>query len=171
MRLPRNARNRVPGRARTAIDTAPGERLLAWAEDEAGAAVVASTHRLLVVTPAGEVDLGRPWHLVDAGGWDHDTFALTVTWVDGARTSTWVLPEPRMLPETVRERVQASVVLAERVELPGRRFARVVVRSDLATGDLLEQTILGRGVRRDDPGVAEATAAARADLREQVGLD
>jgi len=45
------------------------------------------------------------------------------------------------------------------------------IRQDLATGELVQQVILGRGVRPQDPGVEEATAAALADLREQVGLD
>ncbi len=172
MRLPfRRTRSGVPDAVRAALDPRPGERLIAWAAAEGGGTVVASNHRLCAVSGEDEVDLARAWHLVDAGAWDHEAFALTVTWVDGSAPARWVLPEPRMLPEAVRERVQASVVLAERVELPRRRSARVVVRTDLATGALLDQTILGRGVRGDDPGVAEATAAARADLREQVGLD
>ena len=68
------------------------------------------------------------------------------------------------------ERVQASVVLAQRVELGERRSARAVIRQDLASGELVEQVVLGKGVRPDDPGVEPQTAAALAYLREQVGL-
>jgi hypothetical protein len=173
---------RIPEPAATAIQTGRGERLLTWARDEAtGSTVVASNHCLYAVIPSGEVTLARAWHLVDAGIWDHDTFTLTVSWVDAHRPAEWLLREPSLVPETVRERVQASVVLAERVALGDRggqvrggqvrggQF-RVVIRQDFATGDLLEQVILGRGVAHDQPGVAEATAAARARLREQVGL-
>lgn len=162
---------RIPEPAATAIKAGRGERLLTWAHDEAtGATVVASNHRLYAVSPGGEVTLARGWHLVDVGIWDHDAFTLTVSWVDGQRPVRWVLREPSLVPETVRERVQASVVVVERVTVGGRVQARVVIRQDFTTGDLVDQVVLGPGVAPDQPGVAEATGAARARLREQVGL-
>ena len=163
---------RIPEPAATAIQAGRGERLLTWAHDEAtGATVVASNHRLYAVSPGGEVTLARAWHLVDTGTWDHDAFTLTVSWVDDQRPVRWVLRDPSLVPETVRERVQASVVVVERVPLGGRAGqARVVIRQDFTTGDLVDQVVLGPGMALDQPGVAEATAAARARLREQVGL-
>ena len=131
---------------------------------------MASNHRLYAVSPTSEVVLARPWHLVDSGTWSHDAFLLTVTWVDRHQPAQWVFREPSLLPETLRERVQASVVLAQRVELGERRSARAVIRQDLASGELVEQVVLGKGVRPDDPGVEPQTAAALAYLREQVGL-
>jgi hypothetical protein len=131
---------------------------------------VASNHRLYAVSPAGEVVLDRPWHLVDAGSWSHDAYLLTVTWVDRQRPAQWVFKEATLLPETLRERVQASVVLAHHVDLGERRRARAVIRQDLATGELVEQVVLGRNVRAADPGVEEQTQAALAYLKEQVGL-
>jgi hypothetical protein len=169
--LRRSRADRVPDEAREALTLGRAERLLSWARDEStGATVVASNHRLYAVRPGGEVVLDRPWHLVDAGTWSHDAFLLTVRWVDRQRPAQWVFTEPTLLPETLRERVQASVVLAERVDLGDRRTARAVIRQDLATGDLVEQVVLGRGVRADDPGVGERTGAALAYLKEQVGL-
>lgn len=170
--LRRNRRPALADEVRAALPLGRGERVLAWAVDEAsGATVVATNHRLYAVSVADEVILGRPWHLVDSGNWSHDAFQLSVTWVDRQRPVQWTLREPTMLPETLRERVQASVVLAERVVLGEGRTARVVIRQDFASGDLLDQVILGRGVRPEDPGVAEETEAALAELREQVGLD
>jgi hypothetical protein len=164
--------DRVPDDVRSALDTGPGERLLSWAHDEgSGAAVVASNHGLYAVSPAGEVVLARPWHLVDSGTWSHDAYLLTVTWVDRHRPAQWVFREPTLLPETLRERVQASVVLAQKVDLGERRSARVVIRQELATGALIEQVVPGRGVRVGDPEVERLTRAALADLKEQVGLD
>jgi len=166
-----NRAERVPQTARDAIELGRGERLLSWARDDSsGATVVASNHRLYAVSPAGEVVLDRPWHLVDAGTWSHDAFLLTVTWVDSQRPAQWLFREPTLLPETVRERVQASVVLAQHVDLGERRSARAVIRQDLAGGGLVEQVVLGRGVRESDPGVGEQTAAALDYLKEQVGL-
>lgn len=165
-------RNRPPAAARSAVTLGPGERLLAWAcAQGSGTVVMASNHRVYAVSPEGELVLRRPWHEVDAAVWQSEDDLLTVTWVDGARPARWRFEEPTLLLETVRERVQASVVLAQRVPLEPRRSARVVIRQDLAMGTLLEQAILGRGVPATAPGVAEAVRAGLAQLREQVGLD
>ena len=75
----------------------------------------------------------------------------------------------RVFLQTLRERVQASVVLTEELSLSGRRTGRAVIRQDLRTGDLVEQVVLGRGVRADEE-VSAASARALAWLREQVGL-
>jgi hypothetical protein len=75
-----------------------------------------------------------------------------------------------LLPETVRERVQASVVLSVRLTLGERRSGRVAIRQDFATGELIPQTILGRFTRPDDPEVQAHVQAALAHLRDQVGL-
>ena len=169
--LRRDRPEKVPQEVRDALVLGRGERLLAWARDDTtGATVVASNHRLYAVSPAGDVVLDRPWHLVDAGSWSHDAYLLTVTWVDRHRPAQWVLKEATLLPETLRERVQASVVLAQRVDLGERRSARAVIRKDLASGELLEQVVLGKGVRAGDPEVDLQTAQALAYLKEQVGL-
>jgi hypothetical protein len=169
--LRRDRPEKVPPEVREALSLRRSERLLAWARDDTtGAIVVASNHRLYAVSPAGDVVLDRPWHLVDAGSWSHDAYLLTVTWVDRQRPAQWVLKETTLLPETLRERVQASVVLAQRIDLGERRSARAVIRKDLASGELVEQVVLGRGVRPDDPAVEHQTRAALDYLKEQVGL-
>ncbi|MGL4176846.1 MAG: hypothetical protein ACRCSN_12305 [Dermatophilaceae bacterium] len=151
------------------------ERLLGAAADGAGTTVVVGRHRLWVVQSqpddVARVAVSRPWHLVDSGTWSGADLALRVTWVDGVPSVRVALPEPGSLPELFRERVQSSVVYGETVDLGERRTARVVVRRDLATGALLTQAVLGRGVRSTDPGVREQVAAGLARVREQVGLD
>jgi hypothetical protein len=172
MRFRLRSGERLPEALTDALDLARSDRPLTWAHDElSGTTVVATTHGLYAVDTAGVRTLGRPWLDVDAGSWSAELFRLTVTWVDGSRPSQWVFREATMLPETVRERVQASVVLVQHVDLGARQSARAVIRQDLATGELVQQVVLGRGVRADDPNVAEATEAALAFLREQVGLD
>ncbi|CCH78556.1 DNA primase [Nostocoides japonicum T1-X7] len=161
----------IPTEARAVVAARPGEHVLSVAHDDASdATLVAGRFGVYAVRPDGEVALERPWHLVDGGAWDHETFTLTVTWVDRHPRTRWVLKVPNAFPETFRERVQASVVLTDTVSLDGRRTARVVLRQDLATGEMLGQTLLGRGVRSSDPGVIEQTEAALDRLREQVGL-
>jgi hypothetical protein len=166
-------RPEVPAEVAAAIAPADGERLLAWAEAQRGVTLVAGRHALHLVGTVDDARVvlrSRPWHLVDAGTWTPEG-DLRVTWVDGEPPLRVVLDEPGMLPETLRERVQASVVLAETLDLGGRRSAKVVVRRDLATGRLLSQAVLGRGVRSTDPGVAEQVRDGLARVREQVGLD
>ncbi len=177
MRLPGSSPRRrpVPTAAASAIAPAHGEKLLAWAvESASGTTVVAGRHRLYAVRSGAEgpvVALSRPWHLVDSGTWSGEDALLTVTWVDGEPAARFALTEPGLLPETFRERVQASVVIAESIDLGGRRTARVVVRRVLESDALVSQAMLGKGVRSSDPGVAEQVRAGLARVREQVGLD
>lgn len=161
---------RLPEAARQGVGLGPGERVLSWSRvTGSGTVVVATNHGLYAVGEAGEPQLARRWHEVDAGSWSAELGQLTVTWVDGSKPAQWVLGSSTLVPETLRERVQASVVLHQRVDLGPRRSARAVIRQDLATGDLLEQVVLGRGVRADDPEVTARTQEALAYLREQVG--
>ncbi|PRY63742.1 hypothetical protein BCF74_101141 [Knoellia remsis] len=156
------------------VASALGDRareVLACAQDARSTAYVIATKTRLYAVRDSSVVLDRPWHMVDGGSWDDESRTLTVTWVDRAPAQRWVLEDFGTFPQVFRERVQASVVLADEVDLGAKRRARVVVRKDLATGALLGQTILGRGVRAADPGVREQTSAALARIREQVGLD
>ena len=164
----------VPADVAAAITLEEHERLLAWAvEDGTGVTVVAGRHRLYAVAPGPDglhLTLSQPWHLVDAGLWSGEDGSLRVTWVDGGRPARFVLTDPGLLPETLRERVQASVVISEALDLGNRRTARVVVRQDLTTHALVSQVLLGPGVRSTDPGVSEQVREGLARVREQVGL-
>ncbi len=160
----------MPDEVRSALGDGGGDVLAVAHDVRSGADVVATTTHVYAVH-AGSVVLDRPWHMVDTGSWDDEHRLLTVQWVDRAPATVWELSELGTFPQVLRERVQASVVLADEVDLGPKRRARVVVRKELATGALLSQTILGKGVRSADPGVSEETRAALDRLREQVGLD
>jgi hypothetical protein len=122
-------------------------------------------------TSSVERTLRRRWLSVDAGAWEPETATLTVTWADGKRAGQWSFRDQQTLfPETVRERVQASVVLSTRLNLGDRRSGRVAIRQDFATRELIAQTILGRYARADDPEVQAHVQAALAHLKDQVGL-
>ncbi|MFC7488202.1 hypothetical protein ACOCJ7_17435 [Knoellia sp. CPCC 206453] len=152
-----------------------GERatdVLSVVRDARSTAYVVATKTHVYAVRDRSVVLDRQWHMVDTGTWDDETARITVNWVDKAPASVWELgPDPGTFPQVLRERVQATVVLSDEVDLGEKRRARVVVRKDLANGALMGQTILGRGVRSTDPGVREETRAALDRLREQVGLD
>ena len=157
-------------------EAAGGKVLSAAPHADSRAWVVASTYELALVDPgrpAGEALVwSRPWHEVDAGSWSREASTLTVTWADRTRPAQWRLGDgmrERVFLQTLRERVQASVVLGEELPLSGRRTGRAVIRQNLRTGELVQQVVLGRGVREDDE-VAAVVARTLVWLREQVGM-
>lgn len=163
----------LPAEVRDALGLARREQAVSWARDDStGTYVVATTFRIVAVRPDGTVTTDRPWHEVDAGHWDADTWTLTASWVDGGRAVQWTFKEgPNRMPETFRERVQATVVAVEPLALPGpRRSGRVVLRKDLAQQEVFVQEVLGRGTPADDPEVRARVAQLREFLQEQAGL-
>ena len=166
------SRPELPPAIAAACELAGHERVLAFGvDDNTGGYVVATSFALVVVRPNAERDFRRRWLAVDAGSWEPETATLTVTWADGGRGAQWSFrDQPTRLPETLRERVQASVVIARRLNLGDRRNGRVAIRQDFETRELIPQTILGRYTRADDPEVAAHVEALLAHLRDQVGL-
>ena len=177
----------LPPAIMAALELAKGERVLAFGvDDNTGGYVIATTFAMVVVTSTAVTPTSAPstaatstavrtlrrrWLSVDAGSWEPETATLTVTWAEGGRGAQWSFRDQQTpLPETLRERVQASVVIATRLTLGDRRSGRVAIRQDFATRELIEQTILGRYTRADDPEVQAHVMAALAHLRDQVGL-
>ncbi|WP_347353647.1 hypothetical protein [Intrasporangium sp.] len=164
-------RGDAPARTlRDAVPLGPGEQLLAWAQDEGSRGyVVVTTHHLVFVDAAWQVAWSRSWHEVDGATWHPDSDRLTVTWVDGTDPARWVVRESALLKQALRERVQASVVLADEFRTEDRRKVRVVIRQDLATGRLLEQIIAGRGVDLREGDVRAEAEKRLKVLRSEVG--
>ena len=162
----------IPQEARPELSR--GERVLAVAQEDAGGHwLVLTTFRLLERTAEGLTALERAWHEVDTGTWDPDLWMLSVSFTDGLNGRQWQLKTqtgPGEVPQVLRERTSATVVLLRAVDLGPRRTARVTIRKDLATRELLDQVILGRAVRSDDTELMEAVEESRRDLRSQAGL-
>jgi len=167
----RRRRAPLPTDVRDAVSLAAGEKVLAWARDEESSGhVVATTHHLAFVDAGGSLAWERPWHEAESGTWTGETGLLTVLWVGHRAPEQWRVTEPSLLQQTLRERIQASVVIADEFRTRSRRTVRVVIRQDLATGRLLEQTIPGKGASLEDPEVAAEAAERLARLRTEVGL-
>ena len=154
---------------REALGLETGDRVLAWSPLVGGGAVAATAAGLHVMTPRGRLDV-RPWVDVDHAAWDQASRTLAVWWV-GRRQATPLEVEDLdgPLPETVRERVQASVIHSVSVPLPGGRTARIALRRR-ADGSVQEQMLLPPGVRADDPRIAPVMTGALRELREDAGL-
>ncbi len=162
-------------RTRPAIEVAAGEKLLAWAEADAGVLVAGTRDALYVArSGAGPADTRIPWELVEAADWDKDTAVLRVTevgsWGERRPEHRFTIAEPGRLLELVRERVTASVVLQRHVPLTGRRGLRVIARR-APRGDrpLTWFFEYDEGVDPADPSVRAAAEAALAAARDEVG--
>ena len=154
-----------------------GDRVLGHDVAKDGAVLVAGLHTVSLLAPTvlGEpadhlVDQA-PWHVVERGSWSASLGRLVITFVDGRPDLSVELQPTSPVLATVRERVQASVVLVEEVTLDRARRARVVLRKDLTSDRVIAQTIVGRGCNPDDPELVAATEAVAQRLAEQVGRE
>jgi len=143
-----------------------GERVLAWSALAGGGFAAATPSGLYVLTPFGR-RIDRPWHEVDHAAWDPDSRTLAVQWVNGSITPL-ELDQRSFVPEVVRDRVQASVVLGTRLEVRGGRAVRLALRRD-PQGEVFVQVLPDPGVDLADPEVAIRVRQASAGLRAELG--
>ena len=122
-----------------------------------------ATDRALV-TDAGRL----AWSDIGHAQWLDEEAVLAVEPVDpdepGLRLS---LPDPGRVPETVHERVMASIVVSRRVPVPGGAV-RVVGRDD-GSGEIVWQVIADAGVDAEAPDVRTAADSAVFTLRAELG--
>ncbi len=155
--------DRVPDEAREQLDLRPRERVLAAAQDADGGWVAATEGALV----GGGARI--PWADVAHAQWRDEESVLLVDPVgDAFRPARFALPDPGRLPETVRERVMASIVVSRRVGVPGGRGVRVVGR-ELGERELQWQVVPDAGVDAADPEVLRVTDALVAQLRGELG--
>ncbi len=126
-----------------------------------GSYAVATDRRLLV--PDLDGVRGIPWEQVAVATWDEGVLNVRETGgPDGpGRTHVIRLDDESALPETVRERVQASIVISEHVALVGRKGARISGRRSPGS-DAVTWTVTF------DPGLDPRDPALQAAADEQV---
>jgi hypothetical protein len=151
----------LPDDARAALPLGRGERAVAAARLADGGWLVATGTALLTV--AGRT----PWADVAHAQWFDEEQLLVVDPVPGAGGSLrFRLAEPGRVPETVHERVMASIALSRRVALPGGG-ARLVARHGDGP-DLVWQVVPDPGTDLSAPGVQAAVDEALAGLRSEL---
>lgn len=153
----------------------PGERILAWAPAAGGAAPVIASDRALYL-PAEGADLGGgeatrlPWEAIVHAVWEEPYLVVDATGGGVSRAWRIALAEPRRVPEVVRERVMASIVVSERIELTDDAGARVVGRRE-GMGDRITWTItFDPGLDPADPALREAAQHGLEELRRTFGV-
>lgn len=153
---------RLPRQVRTALALENGERVISHAAVAGEGHVVATTQALHL--PGGQ---RLPWHLMDRAAWNED--GVTVVMTDGA-TYTVPLAEPGRLPETVRERVTATIVASRHVPLGDRGGVRLVARRIPGYDTPRWEFIFDPGLNPDDPGLRAMAEQALEEVRRSLGV-
>ncbi len=160
-------RGRPPDAARSAVPA--GERLLAWGACDDGALVVATDRSLVLPEPGGSMRAVR-WESVAQASWQDERLEVVESGGGGQGRRTTVLSvlQPGALPEALRERVTATIVVSEHVDLVGERGARITARRSPGGSDLTWVVTFDAGLDARDPALREAADAAVARLKGQV---
>ena len=147
----------------------PGERVLAWAPS--GASSVVATDDALVL-PAGAGPDRVPWDLVLRVSWEQGGFELVSQARAGAPADTTQVPvpDPGALPGVIKERVNASIVVARYVQLVEEGGARIVARRTPGSSELRWSVVFDPGLDPRDPALRAAADDALAALRASLGV-
>lgn len=146
-----------------------GERVLAHAADPDGRAVVA-TDRALLLQRQPPAYSRLPWHDLLRASYADDALTLvTLPAGDGPSGRLRVpLADPGQLPEVVRERITATVVLDQHVPLRGRKGVHVVARRRAGGEELHWTYVVDDGLVLTPTEEADA-AAVVALVRAEYG--
>lgn len=159
-----NARSGFPRDAYDELSAlVPKPRVLAWGSGDG--VLVAGLAGHLAVRDARGWRVAR-WHEVDLARWDAESGALS--WA-GPTSERVVLTEAGRLPMLLKDRVEASILVSERlqaagvaVQLTGRRVV------DDPDAPLVWTAAPVDGRTLDRPGVREAVDRRLAELRADV---
>jgi hypothetical protein len=149
--------NRMPAEVRAAV--VPPDRVLTYAEGPDGYVIAAN--RALYLGGAR-----LPWFQVDRAMWDEE--GLTVVTTDG-RSHRALLPEPGRIPEAVRERVTASIVVNQYATLDARGGVLLVARKT-DDDELVWEFVFDSGLDATDPGLRALAEQALEETRRSFGV-
>lgn len=151
-------------------EVAPGERVVAHARTPSGAPVVVTVQALYLPQRSGEVRR-VVWERVDLAAWEPPV--LEVLEAGTSVPARVLLEEAGRVPEAVRERVTASIVVSERVVLgegpDGELGARITGRRLPEGTDLAWTVTFDRGLDPADPGLRAAADRELARMRAWYG--
>jgi hypothetical protein len=143
------------------------ERVLSRAITADGHDVVATDHALYLPET---IRIG--WERVEHAAWREGVLSVWELVVDDEepRAHHVRLAEPRALPETVRERVRASIVISHHVPLRDRLGVRVVARRAIGKDDVTWMLVFDSELDPNDPGLRAAAEQALEQIRRQTGV-
>jgi len=161
--MPFRRRDPLLARARDAVPD--GEHLLAVGAYDAGLLAATDTGLWEI---AGRASALLHWDEIDSASW-HPPVLRTVGLAEqGSRE--WRLTEARMLPDAVRDRVTASVVLSEYHRLSTGRGVRIVARRRFGEDTLRWMLVYDRPDDANDPQRRGEAERALAEVRATSGI-
>lgn len=155
-----------PQDLRERLALTPKERVLAWGR---GDGYVAATDQALhIETPLERLG----WDLITKATWEQPTLVVTVEAAGGrpARTLRLRVEESGDLPAAIRDRVTASVVATEMVDIGDGVMARMVARRASDDAEIRWSVVFESGVDPRDPQLQERARAALDELRTSLGI-
>ncbi|HLS72316.1 MAG TPA: hypothetical protein VK046_00995 [Actinomycetaceae bacterium] len=146
-----------------------GDQPLVSAPLANGPWVVVARNALLVV---GEEGLAQraAWHEIETGTWDGETRTFTIIWADrerGEESLVFDSDDVALFTSALRERVQASVVHHETIQIGSTRVRATVRRRE---DESMYSLITAFGPLPDSPEVERELDALESRVREAVGL-
>lgn len=172
MRIMPKLTGRLPGAVIAMLGIGPGERVVAWGSSPGADATqtlfAVATDRALYLQATGD---RLTWDRISKATWSDPLLELVITGDEGGQPRLLRLDveDARDLPAAVHDRVTASVLVSERVDLGnGARALMVARRCD---DDEIRWTVMfDSGLDPSDPALREAADAALARLREALGI-
>ncbi len=149
----------------------PGERVVAWGSSPGADATqtlfAAATDKALYLQATGD---RLPWDRISKATWNDPLLELVVSMDSGQpRLLRLTVEDARDLPAAVHDRVTASVLISERVDLGNGAGALIVARR--SDDDDVRWTVLfDSGLDTTDPVLRAAADAALARLRDALGI-
>ncbi len=141
------------------------------AERLAGGGWAVITRDALVLADDDGIRLRAAWHEIDTGAWEGSSLTFTITWADRRRADEQLVlthDDVATFTAALRERVQASVVHAETIELgPARVRATVRRREDGA----LYSMVTAFGALEGTPEETAEIDDLERRVRESAGLE
>lgn len=173
MRIMPRLTGRLPAAAAGALGIRPGERVVAWGAgpgaDVTQAQFTAATDRALYVQATGD---RIPWDRVSKAIWDEPLLDLVLL-DDDDRPSRLVrvrIDDAKDLPAAVHDRVTASVVISERVQVRHGASALFVARRGSDDDEIRWSVVFDGGLDTTDPELRTAADEALLRLRESLGI-
>ena len=167
---------RAPADLRDRLGIPPHERVLAWgsgpkAVGGSGDApdYVAATEFALYVEGTG---MAYPWDSIARASWSEPVMEVQLLDATGGAGPTLRLriTESGDLPAAVHDRVTASVLISERVEITEGVRARMVARRAHDDAPVRWSVVFDAGVDASDPELQRLARTALDDLRSALGI-
>jgi len=171
VKVRRRGKASVPEHVLGLLALQDGERVLAVATDHDGRVLVATDRDLLLQRRPPEYERVG-WDAIDKATFDADGLRIIGRDAQGDQLRLRVpIADPGSLPEVVRERVTASIVVSQHVALRDDLGVRVTARRRPGASAFAWGYRVDPGLDETDPDVAQAALEAVEAVRRDAGLD